>query len=127
MKDDHTYGKKWPGMVVQRTFIKGHSFVYRLYDSKQCFVKFIYSEKATKFCKILPLLLTVSTVVKKGKISQNFAAFSEYMNFKAETLIFKNCVETLLVQCEILISEKSLPVITKVVFFEHSAVGLNLI
>ena len=23
--------KKWPGMVVQRTFIKGHSFVYRLY------------------------------------------------------------------------------------------------
>ena len=22
--------KKWPGMVVQRTFIKGHSFVYRL-------------------------------------------------------------------------------------------------
>ena len=27
----HTYGKKRPGMVVQRTFIKGHSFVYRLY------------------------------------------------------------------------------------------------
>ena len=23
--------KKWPGMVVQRTIIKGHSFVYRLY------------------------------------------------------------------------------------------------
>ena len=23
--------KKWPGMVIQRTFIKGHSFVYRLY------------------------------------------------------------------------------------------------
>ena len=27
-------------------------------------VKFIYSEKATKFCKIFPLLLTVCTVVK---------------------------------------------------------------
>ena len=26
--------KKWPGMVVQRTFIKGHSFVYRLYEYK---------------------------------------------------------------------------------------------
>ena len=48
-----------------------------------CFdVKFIYSEKATKFCEIFPLLLTVCTVVKsKGKISQTFMAFSEYMNF----------------------------------------------
>jgi hypothetical protein len=26
--------KKWPGMVVQRTFIKGHSFIYRLYFTK---------------------------------------------------------------------------------------------
>ena len=42
------------------------------------FVKFIYSEKATKFCEIFPLLLTVCAVVKskgetvvksKGKIS----------------------------------------------------------
>ena len=42
---------------------------------------FIYSEKATKFCEILPFLLTLCTVVKsKGKISQNFVAFSEYMN-----------------------------------------------
>ena len=46
-------------------------------------LKFIYSEKATKFCEIFPLLLTVCTIVKsKGKISQNFVAFSEYMNFK---------------------------------------------
>ena len=45
-------------------------------------VKFIYSEKATKFCEIFTLLLTVCTVVKsKVKISQNFVAFSEYMNF----------------------------------------------
>ena len=48
----------------------------------QIALKFIYSEKATKFCEIVPLLLTVCTVVKiKGKISQNFVAFSEYMNF----------------------------------------------
>ena len=47
-------------------------------------VKFIYSEKATKFCEIFPLLLTtVHTVKSKGKISQNFVAFSEYMNFKS--------------------------------------------
>ena len=46
-------------------------------------VKFMYSEKATQFCKIFPLLLTVCTVIKsKGNISQNFVAFSEYMNFK---------------------------------------------
>ena len=42
----------------------------------------IHSEKAKKFCKIFPLLLTtVHTVKSKGKISQNFVAFSEYMNF----------------------------------------------
>ena len=39
-------------------------------------LKFIYSEKATKFCEIFTLLLTVCTVVKsKVKISQNFVAF----------------------------------------------------
>ena len=42
----------------------------------------IFYEKATKFCKIFPLLLTaVHSVKSKGKISQNFVAFSEYMNF----------------------------------------------
>ena len=36
-------------------------------------LKFIYSEKATKFCEIFSLLLTLCTVVKsKGKISQKF-------------------------------------------------------
>ena len=31
MKDKHTYCKKWPGMVVQRSFVKGHSFPNGLY------------------------------------------------------------------------------------------------
>ena len=49
-------------------------------------LKFIYSEKATKFCEIFTLLLTVCTVVKsKVKILQNFEAFSEYMNFTLES------------------------------------------
>ena len=41
--------------------------------------KFIYSEKATKFCEIS----TVDVVPVKStvEISQNFIAFSEYMNF----------------------------------------------
>ena len=46
---------------------------------KMKILKFIYSEKATKF---FPLLFTVCTIVKsKGKILQNCVAFSEYMNF----------------------------------------------
>ena len=46
------------------------------------FLKFIYSEKATTFCEIFFLLLSVCTVDKsKGKISQNFVPFSEYTNF----------------------------------------------
>ena len=45
-------------------------------------LKFIYSEKATKFCKIFNFFLTtVDTAKSKVKISQNFVAFSEYMNF----------------------------------------------
>ena len=60
-------------------------------------VKFIYSEKAAKFCEIFPLLLTVCTVVKsKGKISQNFVAFSEYMNFKGK--IYSKKIQTCNIQ-----------------------------
>ena len=45
-------------------------------------VKFIYSEKATKLWKIPTLFLTACTGVNsKVEISQNFVAFSEYMNF----------------------------------------------
>ena len=55
------------------------------YESSILTIKFIYSEKATKFCKIFTLLLIVCTVVKsKVNISQNFVAFSEYMNFRSD-------------------------------------------
>ena len=48
----------------------------------QMFLKFIYSEKATKFCEISTLLLSYVVPVKsKVEISQNFVAFSEYINF----------------------------------------------
>ena len=48
-------------------------------------IKFIYSEKTTKFCKISTLLLSVCTVDKnKEEISQNILAFSEYTNFNVE-------------------------------------------
>ena len=52
-------------------------------------VKFIYSEKATKFCEIFNLLLSYVVPVKsKVNISQIFLAFSEYMNFKRHTVWF---------------------------------------
>ena len=42
----------------------------------------MYSEKATKFHEIFTLLLTGTTGDKSNEeISQNFVAFSEYMNF----------------------------------------------
>ena len=45
-------------------------------------VKFIYSEKATKFCKICTVDFTGNTKDKSTvEILQNFVAFSEYMNF----------------------------------------------
>ena len=45
-------------------------------------LKFIYSEKATKFCEIFTLLLSYVVPVKgKVNVSQNFVAFSEYRGF----------------------------------------------
>ena len=49
-------------------------------------LKFIYFEKATKFCKISTLLLTtVHTVKSKVEILQNFVAFLEYMSFSSKS------------------------------------------
>ena len=46
------------------------------------YVKFIYSEKATKFCEISTLDLPYVVPVKSTlEISQNFVAFLEYMKF----------------------------------------------
>ena len=45
-------------------------------------LKFIYFEMATFFCKISTADLSyVVTVKSTVEISQNFVAFSEYMNF----------------------------------------------
>ena len=45
-------------------------------------LKFIYSEKATKFYEISTVDLSYVVPVKfTGEISQNFVAFSEYTNF----------------------------------------------
>ena len=71
-----------------------HSFSYKTWREKdfliniftycsiKYYVKFIYSEKATKFGKISTLILSYVVPVKsKVEILQNFVAFSEDMNF----------------------------------------------
>ena len=68
---DHRIGKRSVGNIL---YLGG--------QITQVNLKFIYSEKATKFCKISTLLLSFMVTVKsKVEILQNFVAFSEYMNF----------------------------------------------
>ena len=75
-------------------------------------LKFIYSEKATTFCKIFTLLLSYVVPVKsKVKISHNYVAFSEYMNFNKNVQVHsKKIVKTLLeIFCEIeFLTEKTI-------------------
>ena len=48
-------------------------------------IKVVYFEKAIKFCEISTLLLsTVHSNKSKEEISQNFVAFSKYMNFNSQ-------------------------------------------
>ena len=44
-------------------------------------INFVFSKKATKNDEIFIVDLTLHDVKSKVKISQNFVAFSEYMNF----------------------------------------------
>ena len=54
---------------------------------RSCVLKFIYSEKATKFCEIFTLLLSYVVPVKsKVKILQNSVAISEYTKFKRPSI-----------------------------------------
>ena len=59
---------------------------------KHCKLMFIYSETATKFCEISTAYLTGTTKDK----SQNFEAFSEYMNFTIIPLLhwhYNSCIQ----------------------------------
>ena len=79
-------------MRILLTFLPPKNSRLHMWVDAQLALKFIYSEKATKFCKIFTLYLTVCIVVKfKVEILQNFVAFSEYMNFNF-LLIFKQTV-----------------------------------
>ena len=65
------------------------SIIMILFFLDQLVLKFIYSEKATKFCEIFTLLLSYVVPVKSmEKILQNFVVFSEYMNFNVSLVMF---------------------------------------
>ena len=58
-----------------------HFFSIRVFDNKNGFpLKFVYSVKATKFCKISTLILS-EVHTDKVEILQNFEAFSKFMNY----------------------------------------------
>jgi hypothetical protein len=62
--------------------------LFALYTSFSSLVKFICCVKASKFCKISTNYLSDVLPVKKlGEISQNFVAFSEYMNFNRHSFV----------------------------------------
>ena len=52
-------------------------------------IKFIYSEKATRFCEIFAVDLSFVVSVKSTvEIAQNFVAFSENINFTSKCELF---------------------------------------
>ena len=72
----------WVGIdVIFHECISNCSLLWRLYE------KFIYSEKATKFCQISTIDLSyVVTVKSTVKIWQNFVAFLEWIRYYSTRL-----------------------------------------
>ena len=74
-------------------FMNHFCLLSKLNATQNCYkkykkMKFIYSDKATKFFEISTLLLSyVVPVKRKVEILQNFVAFSEYINFRNHTLL----------------------------------------
>ena len=61
-----------------------HSSNFQINVILRLLLKFMYSKEATKFCEISTLLLSYVVPVKsKVDFSQNFVAFSEYINFNS--------------------------------------------
>ena len=74
------YRKHWKSYVSFQLSRRTGPFLTVLKISA-VFLKFIYSEKATQICEISTVDLSyVVTVKSTVEISQNFEAFSEYMN-----------------------------------------------
>ena len=67
-------------------------WIFSNYLTKPVELKFIHSEKATKFYEISTVDLSCIVPVKSTvEILQNFVAFSEYMNFKLPGMKWLDC------------------------------------
>ena len=79
--------KQWNASTMYQHCAQWGQSLFKYFKGQ---LKFIYSEKATKYCEIFTLLLTTVHTVKskvKVKISQHFVAFSDYMNFNFEMYV----------------------------------------
>ena len=72
-------------LLLLKTFVEcWMHFRYKLHS----LIKFIYSKKTANFCEISTVDLSyVATVKFTVEISQDFGAFSEYMNFMPNRLL----------------------------------------
>ena len=76
--------------MLSKLFMTSNHIITLIMKTITISKKFIYSEKATKFCEISTSLLSYVVPVKsKAEISQNFVAFSEYMNFTKHPKLLK--------------------------------------
>ena len=66
--------KKWPGMVVQRTFIKGHSFVYRLYVNPFWFLPCVNEN-----CLLFSIVLVRNKLELKDIVGSNQAMKEKHL------------------------------------------------
>ena len=82
-------------MQVPIHFISMHTggnTLWKMLRAQVGTLKLVHHEKAKKFCEIFPWLLsTANTDKSKGKILQNFVAFSEYMNFTQKYVHDQSC------------------------------------
>ena len=77
------YSSSWTSLAINKLMLKRNNKLICHILLAIYLVKFIYSEKATKFCEISAIDLSYVVPVKSTvEILKNFVAFSEYMNFK---------------------------------------------
>ena len=85
-----SWAKKNITVSIQKSCIThGYETINFYWLVERELIKFIYFEKATKFCEISTVDLSYVVTVKfTVKILQSFVAFSEYINFNSQFWIF---------------------------------------
>ena len=77
---------RYKGVRILKKYIKNRNSIVKNFSQFRNNVKFIYSKKATSFCKNSTLDLSyVVTAKSTMEISQNVFGFSEYKNFNVSS------------------------------------------